>query len=182
MRPAAVRAGASALAAVGVVAFAATALPMAGDHPAGQPVRNDEWPRGIAELVNRPERVAGVWVNANDFFYFAGGTAEFNRFLEGYSRVTDTPLRVVLHSVLHSVLHDGAERPSWSWGDRPAVGYDWQLAVRRRGWGAEAPPDFDGLYVATIEVWVGKRIDVDRIRFFGPIAPLVGGPLRDRDR
>ena len=140
-------------------------FPLAGIHPVNQPVNGSDWPDGMNELINGSKRVAGVWINANDTFYFEGDTSAFNRFLEAYSRIPDVPLRVAIHR---------GPRPSEAFlGDPRRVSFDWSLSLTRDGWGGDVPAGYAGKYLTGIDVWVGDRIDLEGMAILGPLAPLI---------
>ncbi len=109
-------------------------FPMGGEHPAGVPMgQQPDWPAGLADLLNSAGRVYGYWVNANDWFFYAGDTDDFNDFLKRYSKLKDTPLTFVLHSARGKTGHLG-------YGEEK-IDYDWEVKLFRRGWHPEAPPD-----------------------------------------
>jgi hypothetical protein len=128
---------------------------MGGTHPKG-PLggTHGDWPAGLPDLINSDTRVYGHWVNANDEFFYQGNTTALNQFLQMYSKLPDTPLRVV--------THPGPERRSFLWGDEPRLPYEWKLLVVRRGWGApEANRTKDKpAYVATVDVWADGNVDL----------------------
>ncbi len=99
-----------------------------------------------------------------DRVYVSGDTPTLNRFLERYSRIENTPLRVV--SRLDAKPSTGRLGPSGH--------FDWSLSVLRRGRGAPAAPaGTSGKYVVTVTVWVDEHIQLDDLYLFGKIAPLV---------
>src|SRR5262245_29218443 len=85
-----------------LVALITLALPglvlaLGADHPRGPVGRASYWPDGLQELANCRGRVHGFFVNAEDFFFYAGETKALNEFLRDYARLKDTKLEVVLH-------------------------------------------------------------------------------------
>jgi len=135
------------------------AFPMGGEHPPGVPMgQQPDWPAGLADLVNSAGRVYGHWVNANDWFFYAGDTDDFNEFLKRYSKLKDTPLTLVLHSGKGKTGHLGDPEKNTE--------YDWEVKVFRRGWHPEAPPDPTVTkqgYVIKVEVWLGGAPELDEI-------------------
>jgi hypothetical protein len=71
---------------------------LGADHPKGPVAGNDQWPRGLKELVHRPDRVHGYWVNETDVFFYHGDSQQFNQFIDGYRQLQATTLRVVIHA------------------------------------------------------------------------------------
>lgn len=143
--------------------LASIVFAMGGKHGPNPVVQQGRWPAGTATLINSSNRVAGHWVNANDEFFFQGDTAAFNDFLRGYARLKGTPLRVIIHT--------GEKRGSRLWGSEPEIPYDWRLFVQQ--WGGTTSCD------VTIDVWVDREVELDRMHLFGPIAPLAV-PVRRR--
>ncbi len=135
------------------------ALPMGGDHPAGEPIgQHPEWPAGLADLLNSGGRVHGYWVNANDWFFYAGDTEALNEFLQKYSRLKGTPLTLV--------LRPGRGLTGELGGGEKNIAYDWEVQVRRRGWSREGLPDPTGEkggYVVIAEVWAEGQIKLSKV-------------------
>jgi hypothetical protein len=50
-------------------------------------VNNPLWPNGLAELVNRTNRVEGHRCSLTDTFFFQGGCTDFSAFLQEYSKI-----------------------------------------------------------------------------------------------
>ncbi len=142
------------------VVLCGSAFPLGGDHPTGVPVRqNPEWPAGLTDLLNSGRRVNGYWVNANDWFFYAGDTEEFNEFIRGYAGLKETPLMLVLRSGqgLTGGLGDSTR----------TIKFDWQADVRRRGWSREAPPDPTGeksKYVVLVELNTGGQVQLEKVQ------------------
>jgi hypothetical protein len=132
-------------------------LAAAGTHSMGKIVeQHADWPNGLVDLVNSDDWVAGEWVNQNDFFYYQGRAAAFDKFLESYSRLPDSPLVVVLHVGVAPARVDQA----------PETRFDWELEVLRRGWCAPVDPrrpDGEPGYVVTVHLWLSDGITLDEI-------------------
>jgi hypothetical protein len=140
--------------------FCASAFPLAANHPPGLPVgQNPEWPAGLADLLNSPGRVHGYFVNANDFFFYREDTDEFNRFIEQYAGLEQTPLTLVLQpgpGTTNSLTPDDKELP-----------FDWEVDLYCRGWAREAPPDPTGKagkYVVVVKVFPAGQFELGNIR------------------
>jgi len=132
-----------------ILLYRAPAFAMGGDHPPGPVHAQDGWPAGLLELLNRDERVNGIWVNANDFFYFAGDTEAFNECLEQYAALKNTPLRLTLHPGVGT---------TGSLGDERNIPFEWEVSVMR--W-HEDPSEVPTL--VTMELWLGGLVQLDKI-------------------
>lgn len=123
------------------------------DYPIGQ---HDEWPEGLADLINSGGRVHGLMVNANDFFYFKGDTLDFNKFVAGYARLKGSSLRLK--------VHDGPGKASGLMRDE-TIECNWKLSILRRGWAREAPeaPGSDSQHVLVLELWADGDVDVSKV-------------------
>ncbi|MFO8013015.1 MAG: hypothetical protein R6X20_06880 [Phycisphaerae bacterium] len=137
-----------------IAAAAAPALGMGADHPNDRPVSHEEWPDGLAEIINTKARVCGFFINASDWFYFKGDTKAFNAVLAAYAKLKDTPLRLV--------LHPGRCLGKAPWDKGKGTPCEWSIAVTRRGWGApKAKPGETGNYVVTVNLWLGGDVALD---------------------
>src|SRR5262245_7677026 len=72
------------------------AFAFGSDHSNGPITGNAWWPKGLEALVNRQDRVHGFWVNETDVFFYDGDTPACNQFLDGYGKLRNTALRVVI--------------------------------------------------------------------------------------
>lgn len=120
---------------------AQAAFAMGGTHGKGdpkKPISVSTWPKGVAALANREDRIGGHWINASDWFHYAGDAKAFNEFLQQYAKTQGTPLTLVLGSVNELV---GAL------GSAASTSYDWELSVV--GWGQAS---------ATVTLPLGGRI------------------------
>ena len=143
---------------------------LGSDHPK-QPVNNDKWPKGLAELVNADNRVHGYFVNWEDVFFFRGDTASLNAFLNGYAQLPDTKLKVV--------LHPGKLEVSSPWDKQPRdVAADWKLYAtpftRDQVQAAGVKP---GPFVTRIDIWLGASIRLDEIRVPANVLVESGGEI-----
>ena len=117
-----------------------------------------KWPAGLADMVNSKHRVAGHWVNPSDEFFFKGTSADFNRFLQQYAKLADTPLTLVIHA--------GSARRSALWGKEPAIRYDWKLLSLHRGFMAVRDPQrFQKKtgYEITVDLWIDSQVKLEEI-------------------
>ena len=133
-----------------LLAYRAPVFAMGGDHPPGPVHAQNGWPEGLVELLNRGERIHGIWVNANDFFYFAGDTDAFNECLEQYAVLKNTPLRLILHPGMGM---------TGSLGDEKNIPFEWEISVMRWHDDPSGVPT-----LVTMELWLGGLVQLDKIR------------------
>ena len=145
-------------------------LAMGGDYPDGEiSTVHSDWPKGLTELINDPARVAGHWVNSNDFFYYQDDASAFNVFAEQYSLLPDTDPVVIIHLGTPRIGPLGGHASFGSvlpFGDPATEAYNWRLVIIRRGWGAPKDPrrpEDDPGYVVTLHVWIGSDIPLERL-------------------
>ena len=123
------------------------------DPTARGPVNEPVWPVGLQELVNTKNRIGGVFVNDDDFFFFAGTAREFSAFLVDYAKIRGIEKhRLILHRGASEagLLSGGKRRPcDWKLLGRPGASLS----------GAGAGPD----YVLEIHFWTGGRIPLDEV-------------------
>jgi len=142
---------------------------MGGDYPNDRPVAEPSWPKGMADLVNTTNRIGGLWVNAEDFFFYSGTATNFSVFLAAYAAVEP----VDQHRL---VLHEGAgEAYSLGGGNRRPC--DWELfgcpksrlvghAAMAQGTNSTAARQEaarDTNYVLEVHFWTGGKIPVDQL-------------------
>jgi len=143
---------------------------LGSDHPK-QPVNNDKWPKGLAELVNAENRVHGYFVNWEDVFFFKGDTAALNDFLTKYSRLPDT--------TLHVVIHPGRLEVRSPWDKQPRdIAADWQIYAspftRDQVQAAGVKP---GPFVTRLDVWLGGSVKLDELRVPEKVSVESGGEI-----
>jgi len=102
------------------------------------------WPKGLPKLIESSAMVDGHWVNFSDEFFFAGDTAELNRFLARFGRLG-------LDHVV--VIHAGTARTTALWGDRVAERYDWKLLVNSTNAGG----------TAEVHVWIDANVLLEEL-------------------
>lgn len=117
----------------------------------------------VGQLVDGQTPVHGYFVNWEDTFFYAGETADLNRFLAAYGK-----LKAAKH---HVVLHAGAKLAASPWGkpgdkDLPC---DWSL-YRWNTAKAEAGP-------TRVDVWLGSRIKLDELQIPEGIEVASGGEI-----
>jgi hypothetical protein len=99
-------------------------------------------------------------------FFYSGETADFNRFVEAYSKLENVELRVVIHA--------GATKARSPWGnadrDIPA---DWSYYVWNTGpvaKGSKPAP-------TRVDVWLGSRIKLEELRIPANVEVVSGGEI-----
>ncbi len=149
---------------------AAQALGLGADHPKGPITLSDKCPIGLAELVNRPDRVHGYFVNWEDVYFYAGDTKVLNEFLDGYAKLPNTVFRLVIHPGPKKA------RSPWDKQDRD-LQVEWTLYTTPLVRGAQDVPTNDGKFHTRVDVYVGGRIKLEDLRV--PAAVLVesGGEI-----
>jgi hypothetical protein len=130
---------------VSILIFSPFAHGLGTDYAPGPIEGSSAWPKNTLALVNSGERVGGFWVNQSDSLFYRGDAAALNEFIKQYSRIDDTPLKVILHA--------GAKPLTGRLAEKPTVPFNWALQVNLRGWGAPKDPrleDSNGYGLATI--------------------------------
>jgi hypothetical protein len=138
-----------------VIALRAQAL--GGDYRNDQHVDNPSWPKGMAALVNTTNRIGGLWVNAEDTFFFAGSKTNFTLFLEDYSKIAGIKPRLILHAGAGEAfdLGGGNRRPcDWSVHGGSAAWINLHAGVK--------PNTNDINFVLEVNFWTGGKIPFDR--------------------
>jgi hypothetical protein len=131
---------------------------LGGDYANGQPVNQPAWPVGMADLVNTESRIGGMFVSAEDVFFYSGTASEFSAFLDGYSKIQN----LERHRV---ILHRGAgETGSLTSGSRRPC--DWKLQGRPGASGSRflmGMATYEPRYVLEVHFWTGGRIALDEV-------------------
>jgi hypothetical protein len=97
-------------------------------YRAGERVRpGPGWSKALTDLVNSPGRVDGFGLmNGRRSYYYAGDAKAFAGFLERYTALQGTPLRLVLHAGRTDQTDPRSPKT------KPKVIFDWQLRVVSR--------------------------------------------------
>ncbi|MBI3411600.1 MAG: hypothetical protein HY040_25000 [Planctomycetes bacterium] len=134
-------------------------LALGADHPKGPVAGNDRWPEGLKELFNRDNRVHGYWVNGEDVFFYSGDTQAFNQFVEAYSKLKNTSLRVV--------IHPGAKkaRSPWDQADRN-IPAEWSLYS-----------SIGAQFQTRLDLWLGSRIKLENLKIPRNVEAVSGGEI-----
>jgi hypothetical protein len=158
------------LMATAVVGTGANAFALGSDYPAGRPVGSSSaWPKGMSELGNLTNRVHGFFVNAEDFFFYAGTADDLAAFLGAYSKIEG----IEQHRL---ILHDGVgnAKSPWETARRPC---DWELSGCPESWLAGHAAMAQGTnavaarelaanatnYIMEVHFWTGGKIALDQV-------------------
>jgi hypothetical protein len=119
--------------------------------------RPEGWPPRLVELAKLPSRVAGYFVNSDDYFAFKGDTAEFRNFLGVCVALADfAPTTVHIHKDKGSFQSlDQAKKP---------LSCDWQLDVINRHWRAGEANSEGQKYSFELHVWSEGAVDFGAIQ------------------
>ena len=112
-----------------------------------------------------PNCVHGYMVNWTDTFFFAGDTAAFNKFVEGYGKRKDLKLQVVIH------VGTKKARSPWDKADRD-IPVDWSYYV----WNTRTP-DPRNPAPSRVDVWLGSRIKLEDLRIPANVEVVSGGEI-----
>ena len=152
-----------------IVCIGGSVFGMGGDYSNDRPVAELSWPKGMADLVNTTNRIGGLWVNAEDFFFFSGTATNFSAFLAAYAAVEPVDQhRLVL-------LEGAGEAYSLGGGNRRPC--DWELFGCPKSWlvghaamaqgtnaiAAREQAARDTNYVLEVHFWTGGKIPVDQL-------------------
>jgi hypothetical protein len=128
---------------------------LGGEYPNGQTLRQPAWPAGMEDLVNTKQRVGGMFVNAEDIFFYSGTAPELSAFLEGYSKIQGIERhRLVLHPGA-GLLVGGSGRPcDWTLQGRPGASRTKSLM----GMASRDPG-----HVLEVHFWTEGRIVLEKV-------------------
>ena len=117
------------------------------------------WPPGMVGLVNFTNRVHGYLTNAEEFFFFTGNTADFQKFLGKYSTVTG----IVSHRL---IIHPGRWITRSPWGEEPIKTCDWELYACPARWlraTGKIEADRAG-YILEVHLWKGGAVALGQLK------------------
>ncbi|HEX7578235.1 MAG TPA: hypothetical protein VF430_09385 [Verrucomicrobiae bacterium] len=128
---------------------------LGGEYANGQTLNQPAWPAGMKDLVNVKQRVGGMFVDAEDIFFYSGTAPELSAFLDGYAKIQNIERhRLILHRGAGSLV-SGNGRPC-----------DWKLQGRP---GAPRSKSLMGMvsrdpgYVLEVHFWTEGRIALDEV-------------------
>jgi hypothetical protein len=150
---------------IGALAHCSPIFAMGGDIPPGQINVQPDWPVELVNLLTHQKSVNGIWVNANDFYYFAGDAAAFNKALKQYAKIENTPLRLVLHP---------GRGMTGSLGGEQTIPHEWQVGVMK--WHddpSEAP------ILVTMQFWLGGQVQLEDVKVPLNVKVESGGEIEE---
>lgn len=134
------------------------AFGMGGDYGEGKDISHpDTWPSRLVELAKLPLRVAGYFINQNDYLAFKGNTAQFQSCLDTCAAMAEfgsTTLRIHKGKGEFQPLHS----------EKKPVSCDWRLDVINQEWGADKPLPKGPKYTMELHVWLESAVDVAAIK------------------
>jgi hypothetical protein len=131
-----------------------------GEHMAGFPVgQPPQWPRGMADMLNSPNRVYGFFFNFGDSFFFAGDAQDFNDFVRHYAGLEGVSHRLILLP----------GRGKTGLFDRGRIGFDW--AVSMSFYLQEGKPVGD----AGVSLWVDGQVELEKVEVPANVVVQAGG-------
>ena len=140
------------------------------DHPKGSVASDYGWPAGVKELVNRQDRVHGYWINDTHVFFYNGDSKAFNQFMDGYSKLKNIALYVVIHPGTKTAGSpwDQAER------DIPVV---WSLHASTVPLDEFGVHNGSGRFYTRVDVWLGSRVKLEELRIPASVEVASGGEI-----
>ena len=141
-----------------LLVFSPQAFGLASDYGPGESISHpDTWPPRLVDLAKLPSRVAGYFINQDDYFAFTGDTAGFQTCLD-----TCIALSEFGPTTLHIHKGKGAFQPLDK-GKEP-LPCDWQLDVINQQWRATEPNPKGPKYSLELHVWLDGAVDVAAIK------------------
>ena len=140
-----------------ILAYSVSAFAIGGDYESGEAFSHpDTWPPRLVTLAKLPSRVAGYFVNQDDYLAFKGDTAGFRVCLE-----TCAALREFAPTTLY--VHKG--KGSFQSLDKAKgrVPCDWQLDVINQSWRAREPNPKGPGYSMELHVWLKGSVDISAV-------------------
>ena len=134
------------------------AFGLASDYGLGESISHpDTWPPRLVDLAKLPSRVAGYFINQDDYFAFTGDTAGFRACLD-----TCTGLAEFAPTTLHIHKGKGTFQPLDK--VKKPLPCDWQLDVINQHWRAAKPNPTGPKYSLELHVWLDGAVDVTAIK------------------
>lgn len=144
----------------------------------GSPLPGTSDSPSLADLLNSRKIVYGYWINWHtDCFFYSGDTEEFNKFLELYSKVYETPHTLVIHvgpAVTGNIdiLNTGT------------IPFDWKVELASN----MEPTTLSGVNViefdegptkrpAIMHLWLGRNVELRKIVVPAKVTVEDGGEI-----
>lgn len=145
---------------------------MGADYPEGAIASKEGWPEGLASLINSHPRASAYWVNANDFFQYAGDAGAINSILSGLAVIGERSGWSV-----QLIIHPGPGRTG-NLGDRePTRPMDWAIEVIQPGWDVESilePKVAGAKPILRVRAYTGGKLDLKALKVPATIAVKAG--------
>jgi hypothetical protein len=146
-----------------LLVLSSQAFGLARDYGRGESISHpDTWPPRLVELAKLPSRVAGYFVNQDDYLAFQGDTAGFRMCLD-----TCLALGEFAPTTLHLHKGKGSFQPLDK--DQKPLPCDWQLDVINQHWRAAEPKPKGPMYRFELLVWLDGAVDLATIK----VPPIV---------
>jgi len=128
---------------------------LGGEYPNGQTLHQPGWPAGMKDLVNAEQRIGGMFVNAEDIFFYSGTAPELSAFLDGYAKIQNIERhRLILHRGAGSLVGGNGKPCDWTLQGRPGA----PRPKSRMGMASRDPA-----YVLEVHFWTEGRIALDEV-------------------
>lgn len=128
------------------------------DYASGGSISHpDNWPPRLVELASLPSRVAGYYINSDDYLAFKGDTAGFQAFLG-----TCVALGEFAPTTLHIHKGKGSFQPLDK--EKNAVPCDWQLDVINQEWRSTQPDPKGPMKRLELHVWLDGAVDLAAVK------------------
>jgi hypothetical protein len=96
---------------------------LGGEYANGQTLNQPAWPAGMKDLVNAKQRIGGMFVDAEDIFFYSGTAPELSAFLDGYAKIQNIERhRLILHRGAGSLVSGNGRPCDWKLQGRPGAG------------------------------------------------------------
>jgi hypothetical protein len=138
-----------------------------GDIPVGKPVPvSTNWPTGLKEVVDRPNRVHGFSVNTENVFFYSGDVGAFNEFM---SRCVIVP--GVVSQKLNLRRGIGVARSPWN--NNGGVRCDWSIRITPRPLRPPiqldptlppVPANTNRTCTVELDLWTDGNVDVTKLQ------------------
>ena len=130
----------------------------AADYGPGESLSHpDAWPPRLVELAKLPSRVAGCFINQDDYLAFRGDTAGFRACLD-----TCAALGESAPTTLHIHKGKGSFQPLDN--EKKPVPCDWRLEVINQHWRSGDPTPKGPMYRLELHVWLDGGVDFATVK------------------
>ena len=128
---------------------------LGGEYPNGQTLSQPAWPAGMKDLVNAKQRIGGMFVDAEDIFFYSGTAPELSAFLDGYAKIQNIERhRLILRRGAGALVSGNGMPCDWKLQGRPGA----LRSKSRIGMVLRDPG-----YVLEVHFWTDGRIARDEL-------------------